>query len=76
VAGNALWVIGGGAVVGLVGAGLLSRLMVAMLFGVQPSDPVTFATVALVVVAGALASAIGPAWRAARVDPATALRSE
>ncbi|MGV3516320.1 ADOP family duplicated permease [Luteitalea sp.] len=76
VAGNALWVIGGGAVVGLIGAGLLSRLMVAMLFGVQPSDPVTFATVALVVAAGALASAIGPAWRAARVDPATALRSE
>jgi ABC-type lipoprotein release transport system permease subunit len=39
-------------------------------------DPMTFAAVALLMVAGAFASAIGPAWRAARVEPATALRSE
>ena len=76
VAGNAAWVIAGGAVVGLALAGLLSRLIATMLFGVQPSDPMTFAAVALVMVVGALASAIGPAWRAARVEPATALRGE
>ena len=50
--------------------------MDAMLFDVQPSDPVTFVAVALVLLIGALASAVAPAWRAARVEPAIALRSE
>ena len=76
VAGNAAWVIAGGAAAGLVVAAMLGRFMEAMLFGVQPFDPVTFAAVALVLVIGALASAIAPAWRAARVEPAIALRSE
>ena len=76
VAGNAAWVIVTGAAAGLVVAAMLGRFMEAMLFGVQPFDPVTFAAVALVLVVGALASAIAPAWRAARVEPAVALRSE
>jgi putative ABC transport system permease protein len=76
VASNAAWVIAGGVAAGLVAASMLGRLMVAMLFAVKPSDPVTFAAVALVLAAGALLSAIAPAWRAARVEPAIALRSE
>jgi putative ABC transport system permease protein len=54
----------------------MGRLIATMLFGVQPADPVTFAWVALVLAVGALVSAIGPAWRAARIEPASALRHE
>ena len=47
-----------------------------MLFGVQPLDPMTFATVTIVLALTAAVSIAGPAWRAARIDPAVALRSE
>ncbi len=67
---------GTGAAVG-VGLGLgLTRLMAALLYGVSPSDPVTFATVATGLLAVALLASYLPARRAARVDPAVALRSE
>ena len=56
----------------LAAGGLLTRL----LFGVRSSDPATFAAVAVVLVAVALAAAALPAWRAARVDPASTLRTE
>jgi putative ABC transport system permease protein len=76
VAGRALRVIGAGAVVGLALTPVVGSLLQTLLFGVTPMDPATFAGVAAVVILGGLASAVGPAWRAARVDPATALRSE
>ena len=76
VAGNALWVIGLGAAAGLVLSYLVGRLIATMLFGVRPSDPLTFAFVAIVMTVGALLSTIGPAWRAARIEPASALRRE
>jgi putative ABC transport system permease protein len=47
-----------------------------MLFGVQPLDPWTFALVAIVITLTAAVSAVGPAWRAARIDPVIALRNE
>jgi putative ABC transport system permease protein len=64
-----------------VGAGLalglsLSQIMAKMLFGVTPTDPVTFAGVAAVLAAVALFASYLPAWRATRVDPIAALRSE
>jgi predicted permease len=64
--------VGVGCIVAAVAAGLIARA----LYGVRPSDPVSW-FVAIVVVLGvaALANFI-PAWRAARVDPSTALRSE
>ena len=72
---NAALLIGIGAVLGLVLAAVFSRLISSMLFGVEPLDAATFALVALVLLfTGALAIA-GPAWRAARVDPASALRN-
>jgi putative ABC transport system permease protein len=73
---NAARLIGVGAVVGLVLAAMFSRLIATMLFGVQPLDLATFALVAVVLlITGALAIA-GPAWRAARIDPAAVLRGK
>ncbi|MEZ4411776.1 MAG: ABC transporter permease [Gemmatimonadales bacterium] len=59
-----------GALVGLVGAFLLTRVLAAMLVEVGPADPWSFAIGMLTLLAVALAAAIIPAWRAARLDPA------
>lgn len=67
---------GVGAVVGVGLALGLTRLMAALLYGVSPSDPLTFAAVAGGLVATALLASWIPARRAARVDPAVALRTE
>ena len=73
---NAAGLIGIGAVVGLALAAAFSRLIGSMLFGVQPLDAATFGLVAIVLlITGGLAIA-GPAWRAARIDPAVVLRSK
>ncbi|HSD31706.1 MAG TPA: ABC transporter permease [Gemmatimonadales bacterium] len=65
-----------GLAVGLVAAGVASRGLTALLFGVSRLDPATYLGVALLLaLVAALASGI-PAWRAARIDPAIALRSE
>ena len=71
-----LMLAGSGIVVGMFAAFLLTQLMQSLLYQVRPSDPITFAvvTVALVVVA-LLASAL-PAYRATRVSPMVALRTE
>jgi putative ABC transport system permease protein len=61
---------------GLAGAVVLSRVLRTLLFGVTPTDPVTFVLVAVVLTAVAVAATVIPAVRAARVDPLTALRSE
>jgi putative ABC transport system permease protein len=67
-------VIAAGAIIGLVLAALLGRLIESVLVGVRPLDLTTFALVAgVLAVTGALAIA-GPAWRAVRIDPAAALR--
>jgi predicted permease len=65
-----------GVVVGLAAAVGLTRLMSALLHGVEPTDPVTFAAVATLLVAVALAASYLPAVRASRTDPVTALRFE
>jgi putative ABC transport system permease protein len=65
-----------GLALGLTSATVLSRLLTRFLYGVTPTDPVTFG-VAIVLVGGvALAACAIPAWRAARVDPMVALRYE
>jgi putative ABC transport system permease protein len=71
-----LTLAGAGIVAGLAAAFLLTRLMQTLLYQVRPSDPETFVlvSIALVVVA-VLASAI-PAYRATRVSPLIALRTE
>jgi putative ABC transport system permease protein len=76
VLGGALRMTGAGIVIGLVAAALLTRLLRTLLFGVQPTDPVTFAATAAVLGAAALSASALPAWRATRVDPAVTLRQE
>ena len=64
-----------GLVVGAVAAFAGSRLVGGLLFGVAATDAVTFAGVALVMLGVAVAASLAPAWRAAKVDPALALRT-
>jgi putative ABC transport system permease protein len=65
-----------GIVVGVAGAIVATPLMAKMLYGVGPRDPVTFACVAVLMVAVALAASYFPARRATKVDPLIALRYE
>ncbi len=65
-----------GLAVGVAAAVAVSHLMRSLLYGVQPSDPVTFLGVALLLAAVALAACYIPARRATRVDPLVALRYE
>ncbi len=76
VVGSAVRVIAAGAVIGLVLAIALSRLVATLLFGVEPLDPITFAAVAVTLALTAAAAVAAPAWRATRIDPASALRSQ
>ena len=62
--------------VGLAGALLLTRMMTTLLFGVTPTDAVTYATVALGLIVVALIACCIPARRATKVDPLVALRFE
>jgi putative ABC transport system permease protein len=71
-----MWQAVTGAAAGLAGALLLARLMTKMLYGVKPSDPVTFGGVAAVLAAAALLAIVVPARRATRIEPMTALRNE
>jgi predicted permease len=65
-----------GLVAGLAGALALNRLMTALLFGVQASDPATLGAVMATIVGVAGFACIVPAWRASRVDPIVVLREE
>lgn len=76
VLGHGGRLVASGLALGLLGAGLATRVLRGLLYGVDPVDPVTFGAVALVLSAVAAAALVLPARRAARVDPSRVLAEE
>ena len=76
VLGSAARTIAIGAAIGLAAAAALARTISTFLFGVQPLDPATFVSVAALLTLTAIVATAAPAWRATRVDPVVAFRSE
>lgn len=68
--------VGAGLVVGLGGGLVAARALESQLFGVRPWDPLALVGVAIVLTLAALAALLTPAWRAASIDPARAMRIE
>jgi putative ABC transport system permease protein len=68
--------VGIGIAAGVVASMAASRLLTSFLFGLSGIDPVTYAAVAVVLVAASLLAAFLPARRATRIDPLVALRYE
>jgi predicted permease len=76
VLNEGMLVIIAGLAIGLAASLLLTRFLASLLFGVSPTDPLTFASVALLLAGVALVACYVPARRAMRVDPMRALRHE
>ncbi|HEY2798039.1 MAG TPA: ABC transporter permease [Thermoanaerobaculia bacterium] len=65
-----------GLAVGIALAAAAARLLAGFLYGVAPVDPISFGAATLVLAVSGLAAASVPAWRASRIDPITAIRTE
>ena len=73
---HGLTVVGVGLLIGLIGSVAVTRFLSTLLFGVTPTDPLTFVGVACTIMATAMMAAYLPARRASKVDPMVALRHE
>lgn len=73
---NGLVMVGAGIGIGAIGALAGARVLSGALYGVTPSDPLTYAGVVVLLGLTGLAACIVPAWRASRVLPVAALRAE
>jgi putative ABC transport system permease protein len=67
---------GAGAVVGLISALALTRVMSSLLFGIRPLDPLTYVAVSLLLITAAVTASYIPARKASAVDPVKALRAQ
>lgn len=76
VVGQSLALALGGVVLGVGGALATTRVLGALLYQVQPRDPLVLAAVSAMLVTIAVVASLAPTWRAAHVDPALALRGE
>ena len=76
VLGGAFWQVGVGLALGIPAAIGAGKLMAAQLFGVEPWDPVMLSLATVLLGLAALLASVIPAWRAAGVEPMTALRTE
>ena len=76
VIGNSLRTVAVGVAAGIALAVIAGRFVAALLYGIEPGDPVVMGSVAVALLCVAAGAALGPAWRAARVDPVSALRVE
>jgi putative ABC transport system permease protein len=74
--GRGMLLVGIGVVAGVAGAAALTRLLQSQLYGIRPTDPLTFVAAAGVLALIALVACLVPALHATRVDPIEALRSE
>jgi ABC-type antimicrobial peptide transport system permease subunit len=74
IVGRGMLLAGAGVSLGVLGAALLTKSMQSVLYDIRPSDPLTFAQVAMVLLAAALLASWLPARRALRIDPISALR--
>jgi ABC-type antimicrobial peptide transport system permease subunit len=76
IVGQGAWQLGLGLGFGLALAAASAQVMQVILFDVPPRDPITYASVALVLASAGLLACLIPARRATRVDPIVALRAE
>jgi predicted permease len=76
VLGETMRMAAAGVAIGLVGGLALTRLASSLLYGVTPSDPLTFAAVVVILTGVAGLAGFVPAWRAARIEPMSALRTD
>ena len=76
VAGSGAKLLVSGAVLGVIGSLSIAHFLRSMIWGVSPFDPLSFVLVIFVLFVIGLLACVRPAWRAAQIDPMTALRYE